>query len=90
MARTVTHLLKGLGFSTPIEVCERRDVKGLYARALAGEIKGFIGIDEPYKAPTNSEVAINTGELGVRECADRIIAKLIELGHILPHGHIAA
>jgi sulfate adenylyltransferase len=75
---------------TPIEVCEKRDVKGLYAKARAGEIKGFTGVDDPYEAPLNPEVKINTGELGVQECADRIIAKLIELGYILPHGHIAA
>jgi sulfate adenylyltransferase len=76
--------------NTPIEVCEKRDVKGLYAKARAGEIKGFTGVDDPYEAPLNPEVSINTGELGVQECADKIIAKLTELGYILPHGHIAA
>ncbi|MEO0842522.1 MAG: adenylyl-sulfate kinase, partial [Cyanobacteria bacterium J06643_5] len=39
--------------NTPLEICEARDVKGLYARARAGEIKGFTGIDDPYEVPTN-------------------------------------
>jgi sulfate adenylyltransferase len=68
--------------NTPIEVCESRDVKGLYAKARAGEIKGFTGVDDPYEAPINPEVTINTGELSVAESADKIIAKLLELGYI--------
>ncbi|WZO97349.1 bifunctional sulfate adenylyltransferase/adenylylsulfate kinase [Isosphaeraceae bacterium EP7] len=74
---------------TPIEVCEKRDVKGLYAKARAGEIKGFTGVDDPYEAPLNAEVTIDTSTLGAKECADVIIDKLLELGYILPHGHIA-
>jgi sulfate adenylyltransferase len=73
--------------STPIDVCEQRDVKGLYAKARAGQIKGFTGVDDPYEAPLNPEVTIDTGKLGVQECADVIIAKLVELGYIQPHGH---
>ena len=73
---------------TPIEVCERRDVKGLYARARAGEIKGFTGVDDPYEPPLNPEVTLDTSKQGVQECADAIIAKLIELGYILPHGRV--
>jgi adenylyl-sulfate kinase len=46
--------------STPIEVCESRDVKGLYARARAGEIPGFTGIDDPYEPPARAEVVIDT------------------------------
>ncbi len=67
---------------TPIEVCESRDVKGLYAKARAGEIKGFTGVDDPYEAPINPEVSINTGKLSVSESADKIVAKLLELGYI--------
>ena len=67
---------------TPIEVCESRDVKGLYAKARAGEIKGFTGVDDPYEAPLHPEVTINTGKLSVAESADKIIAKLLELGYI--------
>jgi sulfate adenylyltransferase len=74
---------------TPIDVCEKRDVKGLYARARAGEIQGFTGVDDPYEAPLNPEVTIDTSKLSVQECVDTIIEKLIALGYILPHGHIA-
>ncbi|MEA2027912.1 MAG: adenylyl-sulfate kinase, partial [Campylobacterota bacterium] len=49
---------------TPLEVCQARDPKGLYQKALAGEIKNFTGIDSPYEAPTNPEISINTQELG--------------------------
>lgn len=74
---------------TPIEVCEQRDVKGLYAKARAGEIQGFTGVDDPYEAPLNPEVTLDTSKLGAQACADAIIEKLIDLGYILPHGHIA-
>jgi sulfate adenylyltransferase len=73
---------------TPIAVCEQRDVKGLYAKARAGQIKGFTGVDDPYEAPLNPEVTLDTSKLGVQECVDKIIDKLIALGYILPHGHI--
>jgi sulfate adenylyltransferase len=75
---------------TPIEVCEQRDVKGLYAKARAGEIKGFTGVDDPYEAPLNAEVVLDTSKLSVQECADKIVEKLLELGYIPPHGHIVA
>jgi sulfate adenylyltransferase len=74
---------------TPIAVCEQRDVKGLYAQARAGQIKGFTGVDDPYEAPLDPEVTIDTSKLGVGECVDTIIEKLTALGYILPHGHIA-
>jgi sulfate adenylyltransferase len=73
---------------TPIEVCESRDVKGLYAKARAGEIKGFTGVDDPYEPPLDPEVTLDTSKLSVQECVDRIIDKLLALGYILPHGHI--
>jgi adenylylsulfate kinase len=63
----------------PLEVCEERDVKGLYAKARAGEIKGFTGIDDPYEAPENAEVVAKTGEQSVAESAQQVIDKLIEL-----------
>ena len=66
----------------PLEVCEERDVKGLYAKARAGEIKGFTGIDDPYEAPDNAEVVAKTGELSVEESAQKVIDKLIELKYI--------
>ena len=77
---------------TPLDVCEKRDVKGLYAKArnavAEGKPMGFTGVDDPYEAPVNPEVTIDTSKLGVQECADKIIEKLLELGYILPHGHI--
>jgi adenylylsulfate kinase len=63
----------------PLEVCEERDVKGLYAKARLGEIKGFTGIDDPYEAPPNAEVVCKTAEESVEECAQKVIDKLIKL-----------
>jgi len=78
--------------ATPVEVCESRDVKGFYAKARAamaeGKGIGFTGVDDPYEAPDNAEVTLDTSRLDVPACVDAIIAKLLELGYILPHGHI--
>jgi sulfate adenylyltransferase len=63
---------------TPLAVCEDRDVKGLYARARAGEIKNFTGIDDPYEAPINPEVNLNTVGKSPQENAREIIDYLIE------------
>ena len=68
--------------ATPIEVCEARDRKGLYAKARAGVIKGFTGIDDPYEAPENPEIVIDTAELSPDLAAHRIIVKLESLGFI--------
>ena len=68
--------------STPLEVCEERDRKGLYAKARAGIIKGFTGIDDPYEAPENPEMNINTDELSADLAAHRILVKLESLGFI--------
>ena len=77
----------------PIDVCEQRDVKGMYSKAraavAAGKPMGFTGVDDPYEPPTDPEVTIDTSTLSVQECVDRIIDKILELGYILPHGHIA-
>ncbi len=66
----------------PLEVCESRDVKGLYAKARAGEIKGFTGIDDPYEAPENAEVVCDTANESVEESAQKVIDKLVELKYI--------
>jgi adenylylsulfate kinase len=63
----------------PLEVCEERDVKGLYAKARAGEIKGFTGIDDPYEPPAGAEVVVKTGELSVEESCQQIMDKLVEM-----------
>ncbi|HTR70440.1 MAG TPA: adenylyl-sulfate kinase [Mycobacteriales bacterium] len=66
--------------STPLEECERRDVKGLYAKARAGEITGFTGIDDPYEPPEDAELVIDTTDVGVAEAVARIAALLPERG----------
>lgn len=59
--------------NAPLAVCEARDVKGLYAKARAGEIRGFTGIDQPYEAPEAPALEIRTDLLGVTEAAGRIL-----------------
>jgi sulfate adenylyltransferase len=71
---------------TPIEVCEERDVKGLYARARRGQITGFTGVDDPYEAPVNPELTLNTVEYSAEENAHRIASYLEEQGFLLPDG----
>jgi adenylyl-sulfate kinase len=66
----------------PIDVLAERDVKGLYKRALAGEIKHFTGIDDPYEAPLAPEVIVETDIETPDESAARILAKLAELQYI--------
>ena len=68
--------------STSLEVCESRDRKGLYAKARAGIIKGFTGIDDPYEAPENAEIVIDTAELTPDLAAHRILITLEKLGYI--------
>ena len=60
----------------PLEECEKRDPKGLYKKARAGEIKEFTGIDSPYEAPADAEVVINTAEHDIGECVRQLIAKI--------------
>ena len=62
---------------TPLSVAEQRDVKGLYAKARAGQLKNFTGIDSPYEAPDNAEIRIDTTAMTPDEAADQIIARLI-------------
>ncbi|WP_336233038.1 sulfate adenylyltransferase subunit CysN [Thalassospira sp. CH_XMU1458] len=65
---------------TPLEVCEQRDVKGLYKKARAGEIANFTGIDSPYERPENAEITVNTSDQTAEEAAEAIVAKLEEFG----------
>lgn len=64
----------------PLEVCEQRDVKGLYKRARAGEVKNFTGISSPYEPPVNPELVIDTGSLPLAECVEKLLALLHERG----------
>ncbi|MBU6230069.1 MAG: adenylyl-sulfate kinase [Cyanobacteria bacterium REEB459] len=66
----------------PLEVCETRDVKGLYKRARAGEIKQFTGIDDPYEAPLNPEVHCHTDQETIEESVVKVLSKLETLGYI--------
>lgn len=66
----------------PLEVCEERDVKGMYAKARAGEIKGFTGIDDPYEAPESPEVVCATDRESVEDSAQKVIDRLIELKYL--------
>lgn len=68
--------------ATPIEECERRDRKGLYAKARAGLIKGFTGIDDPYEAPEKPELKLDTSEITPDECAHKVLLTLERLGFI--------
>lgn len=72
----------GIYVGTPIEVCEARDRKWLYARARAGLLKGFTGIDDPYEVPENAEIVIDTAELTPDLAAHRILITLEKLGYI--------
>jgi adenylylsulfate kinase len=62
--------------ATPLEECERRDVKGLYARARRGEISNFTGIDDPYEPPEHPELTLETLELTVDQCVAKVLARL--------------
>ncbi|ASC69156.1 putative adenylyl-sulfate kinase [Halomicronema hongdechloris C2206] len=68
--------------SAPLEVCENRDVKGLYKRARAGEIKQFTGIDDPYEPPLNPEVNCETHNETLEESVNKVLAKLEEMGYL--------
>lgn len=68
--------------ATPIEECERRDRKGLYAKARAGLVKGFTGIDDPYEAPEKPELKLDTSEITPDECAHKVLLTLERLGFI--------
>jgi adenylylsulfate kinase len=67
----------------PVEVCAERDPKGLYKKAMAGEIKGFTGVspDAPYEAPANPELHLKTNEKSVEECVEEILSFLESKGY---------
>ena len=86
--RLVRELIEPVGgflevhVATPLDVCERRDRKGLYAKARAGLIKGFTGIDDPYEDPADPEVRIDATKLTPDLAAHRILIKLESMGFI--------
>jgi adenylylsulfate kinase len=66
-----------------VEVCESRDVKGFYKRARTGEVKDFTGISSPYEAPLNPELVVDTAELPLDACVERVLGYLGERGLLL-------
>lgn len=64
----------------PLDVCEQRDVKGIYKKARAGEVKEFTGISSPYEAPVNPELIVNTAEDRLEHCTEQVIALLSQRG----------
>jgi len=66
----------------PLNVCEQRDVKGLYAKARSGEIAQFTGISDPYEAPEQPEVTVHTDRESVEESVDYILSELRNLGYL--------
>lgn len=64
--------------NTPMEECEKRDVKGLYQKARAGEIKGFTGIDSPFEAPKNSDIELKTSNLSIADSVDYLYENVVK------------
>jgi sulfate adenylyltransferase len=79
----------GAGFllvhvATPLEVCEQRDRKGLYARARAGQLRGMTGIDDPYEEPTDADLVIDTTTMSVPDAIEVVLVHLVENGWVEP------
>ena len=68
--------------NAPLEVCEKRDIKGMYKKAREGLIKNFTGIDDPYEPPENPDIEIRTDILTVPECVAKILKFLKEKGYM--------
>ena len=68
---------------TPLDVCEQRDLKGIYAKARRGEIKGFTGIDDPYEEPVDPEIRLTTTACSPEQNAQEIIDYLLQRGFLL-------
>ena len=79
------HEAKGAGFlevhvATPVDVCSERDVKGLYAKQRAGELRGLTGVDAPYEPPVSPDARVPTHEQTVEQSVDQLVALLTERG----------
>lgn len=74
--------------SAPLEVCERRDPKGLYAKARAGLVKDFTGITAPYEAPMDPELELRTDKFTVEECVSTLVSKLSQKLPVAPRGPV--
>jgi adenylylsulfate kinase len=69
---------------SPLEICEQRDVKGLYKRARSGEIKEFTGISSPYEAPETPDLVVQTGTESLENCVAEVLALLRQRGILTP------
>jgi adenylyl-sulfate kinase len=68
----------------PVDICAKRDVKGLYAKAMAGEIPSFTGVSDPYEEPLNPEVVIDSSQETINQSVRKIMLKLEEMGYVPP------
>ncbi len=81
-ARSIINNFVEVYVKTPLEVCMKRDVKGMYKKALNGEIKGFTGVDDPYEEPENPELILETDKESIEESVEKVMNKLKEYGYI--------
>jgi len=66
----------------PIDICIERDVKGMYKKAMAGQIKEFTGVSDPYEEPVDPEILLETGRETLEVCAAKVLARMKELGYL--------
>lgn len=66
----------------PVEVCMERDIKGMYQKAIRGEIKEFTGVSDPYEEPLNAEIVLETGKETLEQSVLKVVTKLGELGYL--------
>lgn len=81
-----THEFIEIHVQCPLDICEERDIKGLYQKARRGEITQFTGIDSPYEQPRNSEITVDTSALSIDEATNKIIAYLVAHSYIKLNG----
>jgi len=82
--RAMTRTFVEVYVEAPLEVVEERDTKGLYKKARAGELKGFTGIDDPYEAPENAELVLDSDTKGIDELAAEVVQYLQQAGRLKP------
>lgn len=88
--RAGSHAYMEVFVNAPLEICERRDPKGLYRRARAGEIANFTGLDDPYEAPESPELECQTHVEGIEACAERILQRIASVIALKPELHRAS
>ncbi|RLG72720.1 MAG: adenylyl-sulfate kinase [Methanobacteriota archaeon] len=82
LARTMIGRFVEVYTRCPLEVCAKRDSKGLYRKAFNGEIHNFTGVSDPYEEPENAELVIDTDQVFPEEAAEMVLQKLVELGYL--------